>query len=124
MFHSIKGEGAFLNDKKINVSEVHNLKNALIGFGFPYDREKVPLITDVIKSVISNAQDLRRTGSAALDLAYVACGRLDGYFELDLELWDYAAGLLILSEAAGKISNWDAVSLEPKGKTNVIASNS
>lgn len=94
------------NIKKISPSKINILKNAIIGFGCPYDKSKITKLFDVLKPLILECQDLKRNGPASLDICYVACGRLDGYLELDLKEWDYAAAKLILQEAGGMISNW------------------
>ncbi|MBC9812388.1 inositol monophosphatase [Crocinitomicaceae bacterium CZZ-1] len=123
LFRAQKGKGAFLNDKRINVSKNDILQKSILGFGFPYDKTKILPIVDLLKKAIFKSQDLRRTGSAALDLAYVACGRIDGFFELDLEIWDFAAGSLLISEAGGNISDWKNLRLNFKDKSNIIATN-
>jgi len=123
IFRALKGNNSYLNDKKIKVSKNNILKKSILGFGFPYDKTKVLPTIDLLKKIVPASQDLRRTGSAALELAYVACGRIDGFFEFDLEIWDYAAGGLIISEAGGFISDWKNRNLNFKGKNNVIASN-
>lgn len=122
LFYAIKNQGAFLNNQPIYVSKTSKLENSLIGFGFPYDQAKTQSMIKITGNIIHYIQDLRRTGSAALDLAYVACGRLDGFFEFDLEIWDYAAGSLLISEAQGKITDWNGISLSNK-KSNIIATN-
>jgi myo-inositol-1(or 4)-monophosphatase len=107
MFFGLTGYGAYLNNKKIEVSEISILKDCLIGFGTtPYDREKSDSTFRIVNNVFKNSQEIRRSGSAALDIAYVAASRIDGFFELRLQPWDYAAGLIILEEAGGKITNW------------------
>lgn len=123
LFHSILNNGAFLNNQKISVSETSTLANSIIGFGFPYDKQKISNTIEKIKAVINSSQDLRRTGSAALDLAYVACGRLDGYFEFDLEIWDYIAGYLLIKEAGGAITDMSNDEFGSFSKTNLVASN-
>lgn len=123
LFSALEGKGAFLNDEKISVSNNLKLKESILSFGFPYDKNKISPIINLIKNAITKAQDLRRTGSAALDLAYLACGRTDGHFELDLEIWDYAAGILIIQEAGGKITDWNNNSVEFKRKSNLLATN-
>lgn len=103
LFTAKKGEGAFLNNEKISVSNIKKLKESLLGIGFPYDRKKAQYVFNKMSSLYMECQDIKRKGSAALDLAYVACGRLDGYFELDLESWDIAAGKLLVEEAGGSV---------------------
>lgn len=123
LFRAQKDQGAFLNDKKVTVSNNGSLRTSILGFGFPYDKTKTLPTIDLLKKAIFRTQDLRRTGSAALDLAYVACGRIDGFFEYDLEIWDYAAGSLLIKEAGGKISDWNDTDLKFHSKTNITASN-
>lgn len=123
LFHAIKGQGAFLNNVQIRVSNTPILKNALVGFGFPYDKNKTKRIVELIGVIVSLTHDLRRTGSAALDLAYIACGRLDGYFEFDLEIWDYAAGILLISESGGLVSDWQNRTSNFSKRINIVATN-
>lgn len=123
LFRAQKGKGAFLNDRRISVSKNDVLQKCILGFGFPYDKSKILSVMDLLGKAIFKSQDLRRTGSAALDLAYVACGRIDGFFEFDLEVWDFAAGSLLISEAGGNISDWGNSVLNFKGKTNIVATN-
>lgn len=122
LFHAIKNNGAFLNNNRITVSRSAFLAESLVGFGFPYDKDKTNEMSDLIKTIVVKIQDVRRSGSSALDLAYVACGRLDGFFEFDLEVWDYAAASLMISEAGGQISNWSNKPLSLI-KDNVLATN-
>lgn len=108
MFLGIANQGAYLNNAKINVSEVPVLKDGLIGFGTtPYCRDMADTTFKIVSDVFKESQEIRRSGSAALDIAYVACGRLEGFFELQLQPWDYAAGLIILKESGGMLSNWN-----------------
>lgn len=123
LFTALKGCGAYLNNKRISVSKNDKLQKSLLGFGFPYDKTKITPTITLLKKAILKSHDLRRTGSAALDLAYLACGRIDGFFEFDLEIWDFAAGSLLINEAGGKLTNWNNINLNFKGKTNIIASN-
>ena len=108
LFHSIKGQGAFLNNKKMQVSKIDSLKKALLATGFP--ALKGGLLQknlEYFKAFLGKCQAIRRPGSAALDLCYVACGRLDGFWELGLSPWDTAAGALMITEAGGLITNLD-----------------
>ena len=101
MFSAEKGKGAFLNGKPIRVSD-RQLDKALVGFGTaPYNRELHEKTFRAAAVLLEEAVDVRRSGSAAMDLAYVACGRLDAYFELILSPWDLAAGALLVREAGG-----------------------
>lgn len=115
MFSAIQGEGSFLNDSPIHVNKAESLENALVAVGTsPYYKEMAPDIFRKIEKIYSRSLDIRRTGSAALDLAYVACGRVDAYFEYRLKPWDYAAGNLIVMEAGGVVNSIqeDAISYE------------
>lgn len=108
MFAVIKGQGATLNGQPIQVSKVDQLIKALLGSGFPYDRQTVANNNTRAWSVFAtNTQGVRRNGSAALELAYVACGRLDGYWERGPQPWDYLAGMLMVCEAGGQVSHYD-----------------
>ena len=103
LFTASKGAGALLNDKKIRIGERKDLKGAMLITGFPpRERARLAPQLDAIRSMLSEAEDIRRTGSAALDLAYVACGRADAYFEAGVKPWDIAAGLLLVREAGGR----------------------
>ncbi|MDD3150472.1 MAG: inositol monophosphatase family protein [Candidatus Gastranaerophilales bacterium] len=123
MFWAIKGEGAFLNDKKISVSNADCLKKALLATGFPYGRDNIlEKNLEYFKKFIYKAQAVRRPGSAALDLCYVASGRLDGFWELNLSPWDVAAGVLIIEEAGGKVTNFNSDKFDYNIK-NILATN-
>lgn len=102
MFTASRGSGAFLNNRRLRVSEQKTLENALLATGFPYhDFSYIDDYMASLKSFMTNTAGIRRAGSAALDLAYVACGRVDGYWEFNLKPWDIAAGALIVKEAGG-----------------------
>ena len=103
LFTASKGSGALMNGSRIRVSERPGLEGALIATGFhPRERERTGAQLDCTRAVLHHAEDIRRTGSAALDLAYVAAGRLDGYFEAGVKPWDIAAGVLLVREAGGR----------------------
>jgi myo-inositol-1(or 4)-monophosphatase len=107
LFYAIRHRGAFLNDKPIFVSanRVHALSNALLATGFPYDIATSQITNlDHFQRIAPRCQGVRRPGAAALDLAYLACGRLDAYWELKLSVWDIAAGALLVEEAGGAIT--------------------
>ena len=107
LFVAEKGGGAFLNKKKLQVSQVNRLRQALVSTGFPYDVLEDPEeALEYFARFIDAAQAVRRDGSAALDLCYLAMGRFDGFWELRLKPWDTAAGSLIVKEAGGKITNF------------------
>jgi len=102
LYTASKGDGAYLNDRRIRVSKREGLPGALLCSGYPYrQREHIDAQLNVTRALLTEAEDIRRTGSAALDLAYVAAGRLDGYFETGLKPWDMVGGCVILREAAG-----------------------
>ncbi|MDP8268906.1 MAG: inositol monophosphatase family protein [Candidatus Tenebribacter davisii] len=105
LFYAEKGKGAFLNNNSISVSKGTKISTSLIGTGFPYDRwEKGDFYIKEYLAFTKKCQGVRRAGAAAIDLCYVACGRLDGFFERKLKPWDTAAGSLIVSEAGGTVS--------------------
>lgn len=108
MFVAERGAGATLNGQKIAVSEVSDLEKALLVTGFPYDvRERLSFYMPAWEAFLCQAQGVRRLGSAAIDLAAVACGRLDGFWEWGLNPWDCAAGWLLIEEAGGKLTKTD-----------------
>ncbi len=108
MFQAIEGEGARLKGAAIRVSSERDLGKSLVATGFPYDVRVSPVNNAVhFNNFLTRVQAVRRCGSAALDLCYVACGRFDGFWELKLNPWDTAAGGLIVKEAGGKISDFD-----------------
>jgi len=107
MFTATKGAGAFLNEKRIRVTRCDKIADALIGTGFPSrDMASLDQYLQMFKVMTGKCQGLRRPGSAALDLAYVATGRLDGFFEKGLAPWDIAAGSLLITEAGGIVANF------------------
>jgi myo-inositol-1(or 4)-monophosphatase len=106
-FRAIKGQGATLNGASIRTSVVTELDKALLATGFPYDRrENTDFYLSFFRGFLPRCQGIRRAGSAALDLCYVASGRLDGFWELKLKPWDIAAGSLIVAEAGGSLSDF------------------
>ena len=108
LFAASRGSGARLNDIRIRVSKANALQRSLIGTGFPFRQNKdVDGYLNCLKDVMQNSHGIRRAGSAALDLAYVACGRLDGFWESDLQAWDIAAGTLLIQEAGGLVSDFN-----------------
>ena len=109
MFFAQKDTGAFLNEKKISVSKVKLLEESVLvtGFACRRDHKKTPNI-HVFDDLLTIVQGLRRLGSAALDLAYVSCGRCDGFWEFNLNAWDIAAGALIVEEAGGRVTSFDS----------------
>jgi myo-inositol-1(or 4)-monophosphatase len=106
-FWAVKGEGSYLNDKKIFVSGTKYLKDSLLVTGFPYlAKENVDHCLDHFINFVREGLPVRRLGSAALDICYLACGRFDGFWEVDLNPWDVAAAYLILNEAGGKVTDF------------------
>lgn len=116
LYEASVGEGAFLNGKKLEVSNEDDFQKALLSTGFPYtsgtDVDDLKDVMKKIENVLPKCQDIRRLGSAALDLCYVAKGTYEGYYEMNLKAWDVSAGIIILEEAGGKVSN-----LQGKGYT-------
>jgi myo-inositol-1(or 4)-monophosphatase len=105
-FVTVRGEGAYLNGKRLSVSPTPNLNRSLLATGFPYDiRESSENNLNYFNVMAKKAQAIRRAGAAALDIAYVAAGRFDGFWELKLQPWDMAAACLLLTEAGGKITD-------------------
>jgi myo-inositol-1(or 4)-monophosphatase len=122
LFSAELGRGAFLNGVKINVSATANLKDCLIATGFPSQkRHKNPNI-HFYHQLTLKTHGVRRAGSAALDLCYVACGRYDGFWEFNLNAWDLAAGVFIVEEAGGKVSGFRGEELAVTDR-DVVASN-
>jgi myo-inositol-1(or 4)-monophosphatase len=106
LFTASKGRGAFLNDRRIRVSKATRLNEALVGTGFPFkELDRLDLYTRQLRTMMETASGVRRAGAAALDLAYVACGRLDAFWELGLSPWDMAAGALLIVEAGGLVGD-------------------
>lgn len=102
-----KGRGAFLNGKPVKVSSVSSLKNSLITTGFPFrKKEMIDMYLKLFRNIFYKVSDIRRAGSAALDLAHLACGRCDGFFEIGLSPWDIAAGSLLIKEAGGVVTDF------------------
>jgi Archaeal fructose-1,6-bisphosphatase and related enzymes of inositol monophosphatase family len=107
-FWAVRGQGAFLNGTPISVSRERTMQSALIATGFPYSfYSEVDLICERLRRVLLASQGIRRMGSAAIDLAYTACGRFEGYYETGLKPWDTAAGWLLVEEAGGRVSALD-----------------
>ncbi len=123
-FWALRGAGAYLNGRPMHVSAADTLADSLVATGFPYAiRERIDTVLGNMRRVLLAAQGLRRAGAAALDLAYVACGRLDGFYETDLKPWDTAAGLLLVEEAGGRVSRFDAATEYRLGDFSILATN-
>lgn len=107
-FYAWKGGGAWCNGKRIYVSGQNNVEEAMVATGFPYaSRDMLPKLTSVFEYFLVHAKGIRRLGSAAVDLAYVACGRFDVYYETSLNAWDIAAGILLVKEAGGIVTDFN-----------------
>jgi len=122
VFAAERGQGATLNDRRIRVSDVEDLNAAMLCTGFPYNVRERPNFARDFANFTMEAQAVRRDGSAALDLAYLACGRFDGFWEDGLNAWDIAAGMLLIKEAGGQVTDFVGAPLNiytPK----VLASN-
>jgi myo-inositol-1(or 4)-monophosphatase len=108
MFSAARGAGAYCNGERLQVSEADRLSKALLITGFPYNfRERIETVIEQFRKFLVASQAVRRGGSAALDLCYVAAGRLDGFWELYLQPWDTAAGRIILEEAGGRVTGFN-----------------
>lgn len=107
-FHAVDNQPAFCNDDIIKVSGTTDLRNALLATGFPYyEFDKLDNYLAILSNLMQNTHGLRRLGSAAVDLAYVACGRFEGFFEFNLNAWDVAAGAFIVQQAGGIVSDFN-----------------
>lgn len=106
-FYAWKDGGAWMNDRQIQVSQTSSLSASLLATGFPYyDYERMQAYLEVLQFFMQNTRGLRRLGSAAVDLAYVACGRFEGFYEYSLNAWDVAAGVLLVQEAGGEVTDF------------------
>jgi len=106
LFTASKGRGAYLNDRRIRVSKCIRLADALVGTGFPFkELNRINVYVQQMRNLMAKSAGVRRAGAAALDLAYVACGRLDAFWELGLSPWDMAAGALMIQEAGGLVGD-------------------
>jgi myo-inositol-1(or 4)-monophosphatase len=113
-YHAVRGGKAYCNKKEISVTGIGQLSESLLATGFPYYHlDKSEVYLDIIKDFLAKTHGIRRLGSAAIDLAFVACGRLEGFFEYNLNPWDVAAGALIVKEAGGKVTDF-------KGENNYL----
>ena len=124
VFYAQKGKGAFLNGEKIEVTPVKAIDECLVSIGTsPYEKHRADVIFETFKKIFVAAQDIRRSGSAALDLCYVAAGRLGGYLERGLKPWDYMAGVIIIQEAGGLVTDWDNNDISYGEYSDVLATN-
>jgi myo-inositol-1(or 4)-monophosphatase len=122
LFVAERGRGATLNGRPIHVSDVAELRQAMVATGFPYDRGALPRALRSFEVMSFASQAVRRVGSAALDLCYVACGRFDAYWEHQVKPWDLAAGAVIVLEAGGQVSGTDGSDFSVDGG-QVLSSN-
>lgn len=125
VYHGARGAGAYLNERPLHVSDVSAGPAGLYATGFPFKEGKgdPELYFRLIAEVVASSHGVRRAGSAALDCAFVAAGRLDGYFEIGVSAWDIAAGLLLVTEAGGKVSGWPGDEDPPLRTGRVLATN-
>ena len=124
LFHAVRGQGAYLNDQRLSVSKTDKIGEALVATGFPYDiHKRYRSVLALFQRMITAAQGVRRPGSAAIDLCYVAAGRFDAFWEESLKPWDTAAGCLIVEESGGKITTYEGAPYDPY-KPTIVASNS
>ena len=122
LFTAERGGGAFLNGKPLRVSSAERLVDAMLVTGFPYDiHSRVEEIVGLFAAFVGQVRAVRRLGSAAIDLCYVAAGRLDGFWESDLKAWDISAGALIVAEAGGRITNMAGAPFTSRGGTVLAA---
>lgn len=124
LFWAEKGHGAFLNGEPLRVSPQKNLEGAYLSTGFPYNVHEDPLhCIETFTRLTRLGIPIRRLGSAAIDLSYVAAGRFDAYWEVSLQPWDLAAGLLIVEEAGGTVTRYDGSRCNPYEEGTTLASN-
>jgi len=126
LFWAEKGEGAYCNGERLEVSTQDKLQNALIATGFPYAKVNAGIeyrwVIDCMTNLLPHIQDIRRLGAAAVDLCYLAQGKVEAFYEIDLKPWDVAAGILIVQEAGGKVSNVNGARYNFDDKS-IVASN-
>jgi len=124
VFFAVEGGKAYCNEKEIRVSPIDSLSKSLLATGFPYfNFDKMPEYLSALKDFMQHTHGLRRMGSAAVDLAYVACGRFEGFFEYNLNAWDVAAGAFIVQQAGGKVSDFSGGDNYLFGREIVAAGN-
>lgn len=125
VYHAVRGGGAWLNGARIRVTGTDDPRRALLATGFPFKSGKGDLDAYMlmVADAIRGTRDVRRAGSAALDLAFVAAGRVDGFFEIGLAPWDVAAGALLVHEAGGRVTGWPGDAGPPLHTGRVLASN-
>ncbi len=123
LFSAVRNAGAWLNDEPIHISSTTELGDAMLALGLPYHKSKAKKVLSDCCHLIEKTGSLIRLGCASLALAHTACGRLEGLFKPGLQLWDYAAGAVILLEAGGTLSFWNGESLTYSGPADVVATN-
>lgn len=124
LYSAEAGKGCYLNGQKVSVSEVDSLQECLVSIGTtPYYKEFAEENFEIFKRLFVDCLDVRRSGSAAIDLAHVACGRTDCYLERNLKIWDYAAGMLLVREAGGHVLNYQGEEAVGTYMGNVLAGN-
>lgn len=125
VYHAVRGGGAFLNGERIAVSGATRLADSLVATGFPFKPGKgePTAYMAMVTELVLTTHGVRRAGAAALDLAYVAAGRVDAFFEIGLRPWDMAAGVLLVTEAGGRVTGWPGDTGAPLDTGRVIASN-
>ena len=123
MYSASRGGGAMLNNKRIRISQHKTMRGSLLGTGFPFKAQKyLEPYLDMFRDLFKDSAGIRRAGAAALDLAYVACGRLDGFWEIGLREWDIAAGILLIQEAGGIVTDFSGAGNYLQSG-NIIAAN-
>ena len=123
LFAACRDGGSWLNGSRIQVTETKFLVESLVATGFPYDiHTHIDTVMMQMRAVLPKVRDIRRCGAAAVDLAYVACGRLDGFWEMELQPWDTAAGWLLVTEAGGKVTDFSGQQYSPFIK-EILATN-
>ncbi len=124
LYFAVRGKGAFLNNQAIHVSKQQRLISSLVVTGFPYDKkDKAGFYLSVVEKFLDKVQGIRRLGSAALDMCYVACGRFDGYWEFRIQPWDISAGWLLAEEAGGKVTDFQGKSYSLQRTAQTLCSN-
>lgn len=125
VYHAVRGGGAYLNGTAIRVSTVQELSASLLATGFPFRKGKgnPSVYFDLVEELVMSTHGVRRAGAAALDLAYVAVGRVDAFFEIGLSPWDVAAGILLVQEAGGEVSGWSGDEEGPLSSGRILATN-
>ena len=122
LFSAVRGGGAYLNEKPIHVTSETVLRKSMLATGFAYQKDEIKKNIEHFMNFIYSARAVRRPGSAAIDLAYVACGRLDGFWEIDLKSWDMAAGVVLIREAAGMVTTFHGGVFD-HNRPEIVASN-